>query len=357
MAHHTDSSGNTFADTAFLNAVGKITGVSLQHMGFGEFYAETPKGRVDFDRMRGRDFPGQSGRSHKVTGQGAEWLVAQMERGNHSDRVAGTKIADYGRTIRDMDRRLLGMGFRRSQQLLSSGGSEDVHGDWEWGDNSTHIKVETNSSAGDPRGEFWVYFVATQNNRVKERFESKPRTERGFAKATREAMEAAAEWVATFGSVTASGESGTRSAAIRLASALPKGSDERKALLAMLREAQETEAALREARAKEAAANHPLQPGDILYSSWGYDQTNVDYYEVLSISKAMAVIQKIEKRILPGGGRGSDKVVPVPGKMHPRSKPLRKRPRSDGSVTLSSYANAYPWDGKPKHQTSAGYGH
>lgn len=88
MAHHTDSSG-TYVDTAFLNSVGKVPGVSLQHMGFGEFYAETPKGRVDFDRMRGKDFPGQSGRSHKLYGKGVDWLVKQMERGNHSEKMAG----------------------------------------------------------------------------------------------------------------------------------------------------------------------------------------------------------------------------------------------------------------------------
>lgn len=149
----------------------------------------------------------------------------------------------------------------------------------------------------------------------------------------------------------------SRTALIRLASTLPKGSDDRKTLLTMLREAKETQKAIREAGVLTAAANHPLQPGDILYSSWGYDQTNVDFYEVLGITKASAMIQKIEKRILPGSGRGSDKVVPVPGKLDQRSKPMQKRVRSDGSVKISSYSNAYPWDGKPKSQTSAGYGH
>jgi len=96
MAHHTDPSGNTFVDTAFLNAAGRVRGVNLQSMGFGEFFADTPKGRVDFDRMRGKDFPGKSGRSHKLYGEGkaAEWLVEQMERGKHSERVAGSVVGD-----------------------------------------------------------------------------------------------------------------------------------------------------------------------------------------------------------------------------------------------------------------------
>jgi len=147
----------------------------------------------------------------------------------------------------------------------------------------------------------------------------------------------------------------SRPALIRLANALPKGDPERRTLLAMIQEADETQAVIRVAMDKMAA--HPLSPGDILYSSWGYDQTNVDFYEVLAVTKATATIQKIEKRILPGSGRGQDSVVPIPGSLSQRSQPMVKRVRPEGSVKISSYSNAYPWDGKPKQQTSAGYGH
>lgn len=96
MAHHTDSSGNTYVDTDFINSV-RAVGATVGHMGFGEFYADTPKGRVEFDRMRGRDFPGQSGRSHKLYGDrgAAEWLVKEMERKGHSDRVASMRVASW----------------------------------------------------------------------------------------------------------------------------------------------------------------------------------------------------------------------------------------------------------------------
>jgi hypothetical protein len=93
MAHHVTPDGKIYADSDFLNALHKVRGVTLKHMGFGEFYAETPKGRVDFDRMRGKDFPGQGGRSHLLYGErgdkrAPEWLVAQMEKARASDRVA-----------------------------------------------------------------------------------------------------------------------------------------------------------------------------------------------------------------------------------------------------------------------------
>lgn len=103
---HTVIDNKFYVDTAFLNAI-RIPGVSLEHMGFGEFYATTPHGTVDFDRMRGKDFPGQSGRSHQAydrEGYGTkatEWLIDQVERLGKSVRVAASDdSALRGRIIR-----------------------------------------------------------------------------------------------------------------------------------------------------------------------------------------------------------------------------------------------------------------
>ena len=89
FAGHQLLGGKWYVDTAFINRCQqRVPGVSVNHMGFGEFYAETPKGRVDFDRMRGKKFEGQSGRSHQMYGDGADWLVKQVEKSGCSDRVA-----------------------------------------------------------------------------------------------------------------------------------------------------------------------------------------------------------------------------------------------------------------------------
>ena len=50
-----------YGDTSFLNAAGQLPGFTVKHMGFGEFTLQTPKGEVEFDRMRGKDFPGRPG--------------------------------------------------------------------------------------------------------------------------------------------------------------------------------------------------------------------------------------------------------------------------------------------------------
>lgn len=40
--------------------------------------------------------------------------------------------------------------------------------------------------------------------------------------------------------------------------------------------------------------NHTLELGDILYSSWGYNQTNIDFYQVTKlIGKSMVEIRRL----------------------------------------------------------------
>lgn len=103
-----------------------------------------------------------------------------------------------------------------------------------------------------------------------------------------------------------------------------------------------------------------VQPkeGDILYSSWGYDQTNIDFYKVLKVTKASVKIQKVPSKIVKQGGP-SDEVVPNLA-VSPEGKVMTKRfrPATQGyAVKIASYASAYLWDGKPKRQTGWGYGH
>lgn len=96
--------------------------------------------------------------------------------------------------------------------------------------------------------------------------------------------------------------------------------------------------------------------GDILYASWGYDQTNVDFYEVVGITKSGASVKVVEigsKRV-----SGSE-VVAVPG-TGTGGKVLTKRVSKSSygySIAIESYSSAYLWDGKPKYETPAGYGH
>jgi len=94
--HFRGEDGRMLADTSFITASQRIPGVSIEHMGFGEFYANTPEGRVDFARG-GPDFPGKVGRSHYIYGPGADWLIAEMEKAGLSTLgKAGSGAKSFG---------------------------------------------------------------------------------------------------------------------------------------------------------------------------------------------------------------------------------------------------------------------
>ena len=110
-------------------------------------------------------------------------------------------------------------------------------------------------------------------------------------------------------------------------------------------------------RAAEQKKPHGLNVGDILVSSWGYDQTNVDWYEVVGVKGASINIQPVSSTVTESG-EGYDHVAPLPGETYGRVR--TKRPTRFGdtvAVKISSFAYAYIWDGQPKHETAYGHGH
>lgn len=104
--------------------------------------------------------------------------------------------------------------------------------------------------------------------------------------------------------------------------------------------------------------HHNLKEGDILYSSWGYDQTNVDFYQVTKVIDKMVVIREVASNVVSGDG-SSESVVAVPNRFV--GDAMKKIPTGTGNdvgkIRLTSFSWAYPWDGKPKHQTGPYGGH
>ena len=116
---------------------------------------------------------------------------------------------------------------------------------------------------------------------------------------------------------------------------------------------------------KEARkAPHSLKVGDILYSSWGYDQTNINFYQVLKlVSDRTVQIREIHSRIVEGGNGPSQYVEAVkdsfiePFNGSKRGEVLTKRVSATNDIKLSSYEYAGLWDGKPRYETAMGWGH
>ncbi len=113
----------------------------------------------------------------------------------------------------------------------------------------------------------------------------------------------------------------------------------------------------RKQRQKSRSAPHRLTVGQIFYSSWGYDQTNVDFYEIVDVpSKCYLTVRKLLSAQV-GDSGPSESVVPACGPDRFTGEPMRVRCGAAHSIKVSSCAKAYLWDGRPKHQTGWGYGH
>lgn len=137
------------------------------------------------------------------------------------------------------------------------------------------------------------------------------------------------------------------------------------------------------ATAVEASAP-VVKVGDFFYSSWGYDQTNVDFYKVVGMTPSgkSVRVQKWSSGVDSSTGP-QDYVTPGEGPatyqdwsettmdmdywerqeavvtrdMPVETKRLSKSGSSDASFSVNSYSHAWLWDGKPKYATASGWGH
>lgn len=102
---------------------------------------------------------------------------------------------------------------------------------------------------------------------------------------------------------------------------------------------------------------HSLKVGDVLHASWGYDQTNADFYQVVKVpSKCFVIVREIGYKTVSDNGP-STQVVPVKDAF--LEKP-EKRMKSGpcNSIRVSSYAIASKTNWNDSHYvTGWGYGH
>lgn len=65
---------------------------------------------------------------------------------------------------------------------------------------------------------------------------------------------------------------------------------------------------------KLAAGSHPFKVGDALYASWGYDQTNIDFFEVVGIGAKSVKVRAIGQNYVTGSeGFMCENVTPAMG--------------------------------------------
>ena len=118
------------------------------------------------------------------------------------------------------------------------------------------------------------------------------------------------------------------------------------------------------AKAERAAARkawrHGFQVGDILSHSWGWEQTNVNFYQVIAVNGARITLRDIAHRGVAGTqGFMSEAVVPLPDHFLADAEPFVKRPACYGDQTLDAshvkghvrmeHGSCTEWDGDPEY--------
>lgn len=117
--------------------------------------------------------------------------------------------------------------------------------------------------------------------------------------------------------------------------------------------------------AMPSPADVGVKVGDFFVHSWGYNQTNIDFYEVVGLTPASVKVRRAQKKVVSGEGSPSEDVVPIPGSDWGRDGVMTKRlnvieyglgPRVVININnFTGYAEL--WNGTPQRQTGWGYGH
>ncbi len=118
-------------------------------------------------------------------------------------------------------------------------------------------------------------------------------------------------------------------------------------------------------RAKEAIKKHEpdVYVGQIWKSSWGYDQTNIDYYEVVKVNGRAVWFQEIGHTLC---GYECQENLIKPDRTCKKGEPFKKilqvhyndrTGETYETISLNSYSSMHKWDGKISRETNSMFGH
>ena len=104
------------------------------------------------------------------------------------------------------------------------------------------------------------------------------------------------------------------------------------------------------------ASRNDLHAGDILASSWGYEQTNWDFYQVIKTTARFVVLRKLRTRRIECVPTMTGKIKPIANEF--AGEPIRRKVHQawDGEAwnvcDIEDYEIANPWDGVAKSFSS-----
>jgi len=93
-----------------------------------------------------------------------------------------------------------------------------------------------------------------------------------------------------------------------------------------------------------------FQKGKILISSWGCEQTNIDFYLIVDRKNDFVTIQEIESKR--EYSKEGDRGTTTPDISKTKGEPFKKKISKYASLQLESYKYCRLWDGKPEYFSS-----
>lgn len=107
-------------------------------------------------------------------------------------------------------------------------------------------------------------------------------------------------------------------------------------------------------------AGHPFAVGDILSGSWGYDQTNAEFYAVVATTKGTVTLRELACKAIPGSeGLMCESIRPRAGH-YTDAAPILRRPQvwvdsvkgaARWCVKLNRCCHLYAWEGSPQYSS------
>ncbi|MCF3643317.1 hypothetical protein LXM94_25520 [Rhizobium sp. TRM95111] len=129
--------------------------------------------------------------------------------------------------------------------------------------------------------------------------------------------------------------------ALFVALASPEARD---AYLAAYIERETANEARKRERQQAAKQPHTLEVGSILNTCWGYEQTNVEFYQVVAVSRSMVTLRQIAASTENTGFMSGRK---TPHRDRFTGEPFRCRANATNSVKIDECCRASQWDGRP----------
>lgn len=100
-------------------------------------------------------------------------------------------------------------------------------------------------------------------------------------------------------------------------------------------------------RTAERQQPHTLEPGNVIYNAWGYDQTNIDFYEITKCSAHFVWLQRLSSHTTETGFMQGH-AVPAIGTRSGQVTHHRVYRFHENNSVHFEFGSGTLWDGKPK---------